>query len=66
MTRILLVAAAFGLAATSAQACEYQRSAKNKVDTTTVASIETPQSQPVMLPEPNAAPTPAPVPVPAK
>jgi hypothetical protein len=66
MTRIFLVAAAIGLAVSSAQACEYQRSAQNKVDATTVASIEIPQSQPVALPEPKAAPAPNTVEVPAK
>ena len=65
MTKLLLIAAAFGLAVTSAQACEYQRSAKAKVDTTTVASVEIPQSTPVTLPAPVVTPAPAPE-VPAK
>ncbi|MDQ6437087.1 hypothetical protein RB623_23795 [Mesorhizobium sp. LHD-90] len=55
MTRILLIAAAFGLAASSAQACEYQRSAQaGQVDKTVVASVATPQSEPVTLPEASA------------
>lgn len=41
MTRMLLLAAAFGLTAASAGACEFQRSVENKVDPTVVASVAT-------------------------
>jgi len=48
MTKVLLIAAAFGLAASTAQACEFQRSAQgDKVDQTTVASVAVEQSEPV-------------------
>jgi hypothetical protein len=54
MTKLLLIAAVLGLAASGAQACEFQRTAKaDKVDNTTVASISPPQSEPVVMPEPS-------------
>ena len=53
MTKLLLIAAGLGLAVSSAQACEFQRTAKaDKVDNTTVASISLPQTEPVAMPEP--------------
>lgn len=55
MTKVLLIAAGLGLAASGAQACEYMRSAKSEqIDKTTVASVAVPQSQPVMTQEPAA------------
>lgn len=54
MTKLLLIAAGLGLAASGAQACEFQRTAKaDKVDNTTVASISLPQTEPVVMPEPS-------------
>jgi hypothetical protein len=48
MTKVFLIVAAFGLAASTAQACEFQRSAQgDKVDQTTVASVAVAQSEPV-------------------
>jgi hypothetical protein len=53
MTKLLLIAAGLGLAVSSAQACEFQRTAKaGKVDNTTVASFSLPQTEPVAMPEP--------------
>jgi hypothetical protein len=52
MKRLLLIAAGIGLATSGASACEFQRSAKAaQVDTTVVASIAVPQSEPVALPQ---------------
>jgi len=52
MTKVLLIAAALGLAVSSAQACDFHRSAEAKdVDQTKVASITVPQSEPVVVPE---------------
>lgn len=55
MTKVLLIAAGLGLAASGAQACEYMRSAKSEqIDKTTVASVTVPQSEPVIMQEPVA------------
>ncbi len=55
MTKVLLIAAGLGLAASGAQACEYMRSAKSEqIDKTTVASVTIPQSEPVVTQEPAA------------
>lgn len=51
MTKLLLLAAAFGLSTSAAFACELQRSAK--VDKTVVASVATTESeQPMSTPAP--------------
>ena len=48
MIKFAVIAAAFVLAVSNAQACEFQRSAEaDKVDQTTVASVALPQSEPV-------------------
>lgn len=47
MTRLLIVAAGFALSISAANACEYQRSAKAKVDQTVVASIVTDEAKPM-------------------
>jgi hypothetical protein len=49
MTKVLLLAAALGLTASAAGACEFMRSADAKVDSMTVASTaaQQPMSQPV-------------------
>jgi len=53
MTKVLLIAAGFGLAVSGAQACDFQRTAKaDKVDKTTVASITLPQSEAVAISKP--------------
>lgn len=54
MTKLLVAASVLGLSLSTAGACEYQRSAKAKVDNTVVASIAEEQadqmSTPVILP----------------
>ena len=49
MTKVLLLAAALGLTASAAGACEFMRSADAKVDSMTVASTaaQQPMSHPV-------------------
>ena len=54
MMKLLLLAAGFGLAVSSAQACEsknHNHNAKATVDQTTVASVAVPQSEPVIVQE---------------
>ena len=54
MTKALMLAAALGLGASGAHACEFQRSAKASqatVDPTVVASVMVPQSEPVATAE---------------
>lgn len=51
MTKVLLMAAALGLVASSAGACEMQKSAQAKVDTTTVASVDKVEPTPMSTAE---------------
>jgi hypothetical protein len=60
MTKLLIIAATLGFAASAAAACDFLHTAANKTDATKVASIsaDKPQNMPTPVVQPSANGTP--------